>query len=65
MSKQEKETIALFRKRFQRDYPHISYDMTDQQIADKLFEIRDPSLKVMMDLFSDYLLANGLCEVQE
>jgi hypothetical protein len=36
MKKSEKETIALFRKRFQKEYPHISYDMTDEQVANKI-----------------------------
>jgi hypothetical protein len=65
MKKSEKLVIELFRKRFQKEYPHISYDMTDEQVANKLFEMRDASLEKMMDRFSDYLLSQGMCEVQE
>ena len=61
-----KKTIAAFRKKFQEQYPHISYTMTDEQIFNKLFEYRDISLERMMDRFADYLLSQNLVdEVQE
>ena len=59
--------IREFKRQFNRKYPYIRYVMADKDIQTFLEQdhIKDRSLIHQMDLFQDYLIGNGLCEVQD
>jgi hypothetical protein len=54
-----------FMRMFTTDYPHISHELTESQVADFLAMdvIQRVSLAKKMDYFADYLMANDLAEV--
>jgi hypothetical protein len=52
---------------FRRDYSYIEPQISDKKFKE-FFErdyVKDESLPKQLDLFSDYLMANNLAEVQE
>jgi hypothetical protein len=57
------EKIQEFKDRWYAERGYISLELTDGQIAS--FITRFPSLTQAIDMAVDYLLANGLSEVQE
>lgn len=56
-----------FKIKFARTYSYIGHNLSDKQIQDFLNEahVKDLPLEHQMDMFQDYLIGNGLCEVQE
>lgn len=63
----ESPSVKDFRTEFRTNYPHLSNELSDREIKnyiDPLFK-QGKSLVSVMDLFSDYLLSQGLAEVQE
>jgi hypothetical protein len=54
--------ISLFKDFWRRNYNYISLELTDDQILS--YVVSSPSIQRAADLVSDYLLANGLSEVQ-
>lgn len=54
--------VTLFKDYWNEYYRHISLELTDQQIY---YYASRYSIPKACDLASDYLLANGLSEVQE
>ena len=55
--------IALFKSFWARNYGYISLELTNSQIVD--YVASAPSISQAADRASDFLLANGLSEVQE
>lgn len=60
-------SLADFKRAFQREYSHMSLELSDRDIQEFLNQshVKGKTMKVALDLFSDYLLANGLADVQE
>jgi hypothetical protein len=59
-------TLIDFKKFFNREYSYISLDLSDKDIQEYLDENKGKTLEKTADLFSDYVLSQGLAsEVQE
>lgn len=58
-----KMTVKNFIQFWNERYSYISLELTDQEIRD--FLLRSTSLEMACDSASDYLLSQGLAEVQE
>jgi len=54
--------IDLFKAFFRRNYGYMSLELTNEQIAYYIAE--QPTIAKACDIAADYLLANGLSEVQ-
>lgn len=65
--KKERISVVAFKRKFFENYPHISYnDLNNKQIEDFInSQDDDISEEKLMDLFKDYLLSQGLADVQE
>jgi hypothetical protein len=55
--------VAMFKSFWNRNYGYISLELTDSQIVD--YVTSAPSISQAADRAADFLLANGLSEVQE
>lgn len=62
-----KDATKQFLRKFRQEYAHLTPQISDEDVEKYLEQehIKDLPLKKQMDLFSDYLLANDLAEVQE
>ena len=60
-------TVQEFKKYFNRNYSYISHELSDKEIYEfiKPYNFQGMNIIKMADLFSDYLLSQGLCNVQE
>ena len=60
-------TTSQLRGLMHDNYGHISFDLTDVEIQKWLNEpyLSGKSEDYVANLFSDYLLSQGFCEVQE
>ena len=60
-------TVQQFKDSFNKHYPHISIEVSDKEIYEflKRQNFQGINIPAAMDRFSDYLLSQGLCEVQE
>lgn len=57
------EKVKEFKEFWNKEYRHISLELEDYEIAD--FISRGGSIEKGADLASDYLLSQGLADVQE
>ena len=57
--------LKHFKQKFSHEYPYISHSQTDEQIMEFLEKHQGESIIKVMDLYSDYLLSQNLCDVQE
>jgi len=60
-------TVEQLKEYFLQHYRHISLELTDKEIYEKLkrYNFHGFSLAKCADLLADYILANNLGEVQE
>jgi len=55
-----------FKTYFREHYSHISYEMTDQELTNWILDSQYlMPVSRLADQFSDYLLSQGLADVQE
>ena len=57
-------TLDEFKESFAKHYGYISHSQTDEQLEQYLEDCKSETLEKAMDLFQDYLLSQGLCDVQ-
>jgi len=71
--KVDKDFISTFKSHFRNNYPHISHELSDKQVQKFLEErikrydheiVTVDLLRRLSNDFSDYLLSQGLAEVQ-
>lgn len=55
--------LEEFKLWWNKNYSHISMELTDEEILD--FVNRNTSIVMACDMASDYLLSQGLADVQE
>lgn len=55
--------VRMIRSRMDQDYPHISYELSDEEVWNNCKYCY--SVETAVQYFSDYLLSNGLADVQE
>lgn len=59
--------LAKFKSEFNKNYSYMSLELSDAEIMQWVEEssVAELPMEKVLDLFADYLLANGLSEVQE
>lgn len=58
-----KSSVKAFREAWDKNYSHISLELDDDEIMG--FIMKSDTLPQAMDHCADYILANGLGDVQE
>ena len=64
MKKETTKEIETFKEIWRQERGYISLELTDRQISD-MIDRANGNMAVAIDRAADYLLANGLAEVEE